>query len=568
MKKVIVSSGGAAADEFPCAPSEQTVAAQPARAFPVKSRRRKRLSRFLLSLSAAIARVDTADIDRQLDFWLGKLARFIEVDRIALWEFVEVEQKVRCWFSWAGPAASEAGPGVSSDTFSWLIQKFSRGRTVVWQRIPDDIPRVAEAERTWAASVGAKSFMGIPRRSESRIWVLNFTTCARYASWRPGRVRRLQLVGEVVLGAILRQRAEQSQRRRDENDRALRRAMPDTVFVCTREGVYLEYFCGNAADLLATPHAYLGRRVEEVLGFEIATKLRAAFEKASRDDACVCLEYAVNQHGEPRHYEVRVARRADGAFLCLERDVTEFRQAQAEIGRLCSELIHFERVHLMGHLTASLAHQLMQPITAILSNAEAGFRVLDAKVRDDEALRAILQDVQVCSHNAADVIRGVTDLLHKQPRPSERVSLNRIVQDVIDVMRSDLILRQVGLVTQLSQQDTEVLGDAVRLQQVVLNLFLNALDAMKERDSQQRTLVVTTTTRETEVELRVCDRGTGIDPRYLQEMFKPFFTTKTTGMGMGLHICSEIVRTHGGRMSAQNNRESPGLTVLCVLPLA
>jgi signal transduction histidine kinase len=210
----------------------------------------------------------------------------------------------------------------------------------------------------------------------------------------------------------------------------------------------------------------------------------------------------------------------------------------------------------------------MQPITAILSNAEAGFRVLDAKVRDEEALRAILQDVEVCSRSAADVIRGVTDLLHKQPRPYERVSLNRIVQDVIDVMRSDLILRQVCLVAQLSPQNPEIVGDVVRLQQVVLNLFLNALDAMKERDSQQRTLVVTTTNRDAEVELRVCDCGTGIDPRYLQEMFKPFFSTKSTGMGMGLHICSEIVLAHGGRMSAQNNREGPGLTVLCVLPLA
>jgi C4-dicarboxylate-specific signal transduction histidine kinase len=378
----------------------------------------------------------------------------------------------------------------------------------------------------------------------------------------------LRLAGEVVLGAILRQKSEHSWRLKEESDRALRCALPDTIFVCTPEGVYLEYFCGNASDLLATPQTYLGRRLEEILGAEIAATLRAAFERAARGHECVCIEYAISQHGEPHHCEVRIAQRADGAFVCLEREVTEVRKAQAEIGRLSSELIHFERVHLMGHLTASLAHQLMQPITAILSNAEAGFRVLDAKVRDEEALRAILQDVEVCSRSAADVIRGVTDLLHKQPRPYERVSLNRIVQDVIDVMRSDLILRQVCLVAQLSPQNPEIVGDVVRLQQVVLNLFLNALDAMKERDSQQRTLVVTTTNRDAEVELRVCDCGTGIDPRYLQEMFKPFFSTKSTGMGMGLHICSEIVLAHGGRMSAQNNREGPGLTVLCVLPLA
>ncbi|HEY4212542.1 MAG TPA: ATP-binding protein [Steroidobacteraceae bacterium] len=422
---------------------------------------RRRLEAFLLSLSGAFARGATPDLEQPIERWLEKFARLIDVDRVTVWERLDGTEVVHCRSAYSRQGTSEPLLSLPSGTFPWLMGEYERGRPIVWQRIPEDIPDTAEAERQWALRVGAKSALGIPMRFGSSLWVLAFTTCTRHAAWSAGRLRCLRLAGEIVLAALVRQRAESAWR----------------------------------------------------------------FNEAER------------------------------------------REAQAEIERLQLELTHVERVNLMGHLTASLAHQLLQPITAILSNAEAGYRVLDSKSADRQALRAILQDIEFCSQNAAAVIRGVTDLLHKEPRPFKRLNLNAVVQDVIDVMRSDFILRHVRLVCRLDAVRTDVIGDAVQLQQAVLNLVLNALEAMSECHPEERTLVVTTTDGEGEVELRVCDRGAGVDPRHLEDMFRPFFTTKKNGMGMGLHICSEIIRAHGGSLCAKNNVESPGLTVRCSLPL-
>jgi C4-dicarboxylate-specific signal transduction histidine kinase len=179
-----------------------------------------------------------------------------------------------------------------------------------------------------------------------------------------------------------------------------------------------------------------------------------------------------------------------------------------------------------------------------------------------------LRDVESCSESATEIIRGVRDLLQKKPRPFKPLDLNHVVRGVIEVLRSDLILRQVSLVTHLDAARSEIVGDSAQLRQVVLNLFVNALEAMTERDSTERRLVVLTLDRPREIELQVSDRGTGIDPANIEEMFKPFFTTKEQGTGMGLHICSEIVRSHGGRLRASNNIDGPGLTVSCLLPVS
>jgi len=224
-------------------------------------------------------------------------------------------------------------------------------------------------------------------------------------------------------------------------------------------------------------------------------------------------------------------------------------------------------VNLTGFLTASLAHQLLQPITAIMGNAAAGRRIVRSKSPNLDALDEILRDVESSGESATEIIRGVQDLLRKRPRPFKPVDLNQIIRGVIDALRWDLKLRHVSLVTHFDAVRSEIVGDPTQLRQVVLNLVLNAMEAMTERDSADRKLIVSTLDRDREIELQVSDRGTGVDPANLDEMFKPFTTTKEQGTGMGLYICQEIVRSHRGRLSARNNADGPGLTVSCVLPI-
>jgi PAS domain S-box-containing protein len=253
-------------------------------------------------------------------------------------------------------------------------------------------------------------------------------------------------------------------------------------------------------------------------------------------------------------------------FVSQLLDISERIQAQQEVERLRLELTHSGRVALMGQLTASLAHELMQPIAAAVGNAEAGQRLLAADGADLDETRATLADIVENCLRAANVVSGVRSLLRKEPKPRRRVDLNRLVTEVAEMMHSELILRQVRLVTRLDTALPEITGQPVELQQVILNLILNGAEAQSTNPPLGRELLVSTACHAAGIELAVRDRGIGADPERLRRMFEPFFTTKPNGIGMGLAICSDIIRAHNGRLSAENNTNG-GITVRCLLPL-
>jgi signal transduction histidine kinase len=240
--------------------------------------------------------------------------------------------------------------------------------------------------------------------------------------------------------------------------------------------------------------------------------------------------------------------------------------AHIEIERIRTEVTYLDRVNLMGHLAASLAHQLLQPVTAILGNAEAGQYLLRNTPTDIASLESILRDIANCGKGAADVIERVRTLLRKESCPEQSVDFNALVKEVVEIMSSDLILRQVRLHARLSAKAARLLGDPVQLQQVVLNLVLNAAEAMSECHIAERVLTISTLDSGADIELVVCDRAPRAEPENLERMFDPFFTIKPGGLGMGLHICAEIVRVHGGRLWAESN-DGPGRTVHCLIPL-
>lgn len=253
-------------------------------------------------------------------------------------------------------------------------------------------------------------------------------------------------------------------------------------------------------------------------------------------------------------------------FVSQLLDISERIQVQQEVERLRLELTHSGRVALMGQLTASLAHELMQPIAAAVGNAEAGQRLLAADGADLNETRATLADIVENCLRAANVVSGVRSLLRKEPKPRRRVDLNRLVTEVAKMMHSELILRQVRLVTRLDAALPEITGQPVELQQVILNLILNGAEAQSPNPPSGRELLVSTACHPAGIELAVRDRGIGADPEHLRRMFEPFFTTKPNGIGMGLAICSDIIRAHNGRLSAENNTNG-GITVRCLLPL-
>jgi PAS domain S-box-containing protein len=238
-------------------------------------------------------------------------------------------------------------------------------------------------------------------------------------------------------------------------------------------------------------------------------------------------------------------------------DVTERKRAQQEHERLRqleSDLAHVNRLSIMGELTASLAHEILHPIATARNNARAATRFLDmsppnmAEVR--EALACIVRDAD----RGKAIVDRIREHIKKAPPRNDRFDINEAIDEVIEMVRASIDKNGVSVRTRLAAGATAVWGDRVQLQQVVLNLILNAVEAMGSVEERQRMLSVVTEQRAADVRIAVHDSGPGIDPEHLQRVFEPFYTTKESGLGMGLSICRSIIAAHGGRLWADANQ--------------
>src|SRR6266545_3650976 len=236
-------------------------------------------------------------------------------------------------------------------------------------------------------------------------------------------------------------------------------------------------------------------------------------------------------------------------------DISERKQAELEAARQQQDLAHLARVTTLGELSCSLAHELTHPLTAILSNAQAAQRFLARDDADLNEVREILNDIVTEDQRAGEVIHRLRGLLRKgEPQKQcNDVDLNQVVRDVLKLMRNDLINQNVTVDIDLAQNLPPVTGDRVQLQQVVLNLVLNACEAMNHYNSPDRQLFIASKSENGAVEVSVTDRGVGIEEQKLEQVFERFFTTKKEGMGLGLSICRTIIDAHLGRIRATNN---------------
>jgi PAS domain S-box-containing protein len=250
------------------------------------------------------------------------------------------------------------------------------------------------------------------------------------------------------------------------------------------------------------------------------------------------------------------------------RDVTERRQADEALRRAEAELAHGAQRTRMGELAAAIAHEVTQPITALISNAGTSLRLLAVDSPDLDEVRLTARRMQRDAQRAADVIARLRVLFGRtSDTHSESIDLNKSIQEVVALTRNELQESGATVRLELSEDVPPLVADRVQLQQVVLNLITNAIESMSGVDGRQRELVVgTQRDNGAYVEVFVRDSGVGLQPTSREQMFNPFFTTKSDGMGIGLSICRSIVENHGGRLWAVPN-DGPGTTFLFTLPL-
>jgi PAS domain S-box-containing protein len=248
-------------------------------------------------------------------------------------------------------------------------------------------------------------------------------------------------------------------------------------------------------------------------------------------------------------------------------DITERRQTELEVARQRNELAHAARLTIVGELTASIAHEINQPLGAILSNAETAEILLGSKQPHLEEVQKILADIRKDDLRASEVIRRMRDLLRKRELEFKPVDLNAVTSDVLRLVEGETRRRGVQIEKQFADTLPVVRGDVIHLQQVLLNLILNGMEAMSESSESNRRLTMRTAyDGKGNVEVAVEDSGPGITPDRLPRLFDSFFTTKTHGMGLGLSIVRSIVEAHCGRIWAENN-SSGGACFRLTLPV-
>ena len=270
----------------------------------------------------------------------------------------------------------------------------------------------------------------------------------------------------------------------------------------------------------------------------------------------------VLDHGVPRYGP-------DGTFLGYigsAIDITEHKQAEKESARQRNELAHLSRVTALGQLSASIAHELNQPLSSILHNAEAARNMLTCEQVDVAELREICNDIVSEDRRAANVIRRLRTLFKGGEMPRQPLDMNELVRDTLALLHTELQVRHVTPVARLAPSLPLVEGGRAELQQVLLNLFMNAADAMEGNAMHERKLVIRTDTTGRDVRIFVADCGPGISGADLKNIFEPFWSSKPGGMGMGLAICKSIVSAHDGSLTATNG-DAGGATFCVGLPL-
>jgi two-component system sensor kinase FixL len=250
-------------------------------------------------------------------------------------------------------------------------------------------------------------------------------------------------------------------------------------------------------------------------------------------------------------------------FQGIGQDITE--RKRTEEAR--QNLTHTSRLALMGELTAMIAHEVNQPLAAVLSNTEAALMLLDRKEIPIDQIREILEDVRKDDLRASEAIHGLRELMRNRSIELKPIDLNHTVSEVVRMSSGDSFRRHVHVEQNLTPTLPPVLGDNLYLQHVLLNLVVNGIDAMNNAPQNDRRLIVSTLPHEEFVEVTVRDSGAGLHQEELPRIFESFFTTKPDGMGLGLSIANSIIETHRGRIWAENNRDGKGATFHFTVPI-
>ncbi len=541
-----------------------------------KRRQGEAVATLVADLSSKFINLPPSEVDREIEDAQRKVCECLGLDLSALWQWsADTPPYLRLSHLYrpqGGPPTPERFD--SRDTFPWCLKQLLDGKIVAVSSM-ESLPPEAARDRDLWHYFGIKSNLTFPLSAGGGqvIGALGFNTTRVERSWPDAIMKPLQLVAQIFANALARQMADQSLR---ESEARLNLAADSA------EAGLWELDCRTQA-FWATDKA---RRLFEFAPDEFISmkRLQRAVHPDDWSLVQISLERCV-QAREPIKVEYRV-RLSDGRIrwigsrgrlhstsadkservLGVSIDITEQRRAELEAQELRGNLTHLTRVNSLSVLSGSLAHELNQPLGIILSNAQAAQELLLQAPPDISEVQAILSDIVTADRRAGEVIDRLRSMLKRGHMSLQPVPLNQIIEEVLRLIKADLIGRGITVACTLAPDLPPVAGDRVQLQQLVLNLILNGADAMAGNPPGTRRLHLQTMLHQDRVRASVWDEGCGL-PQSVERLFEPFYTTKPHGLGMGLTICRSIVNAHSGRLWAEPHPER-GAVFWFELPIA
>jgi signal transduction histidine kinase len=361
----------------------------------------------------------------------------------------------------------------------------------------------------------------------------------------------------------------QRNKRRDTEVRnaAILRAMPDAMFLQTKDGVYVDYHAPTENQLLlVSPSQFMGKNMRDVLPADVAAMFAGHFARLTAGQEPTVVEYALQMPDGQRQYEARLVPYRNDQVLSIVRDITVRKQAEVALHEAQAELTRVSRLSALGQFAATIAHEVRQPLTAIIMTARTCLRWLNGAAPDLNEVRSAITDVVDASQRADEIIRRNRDLLKYHTVQKAPLDINGVIREVVALTSARLLSTGCALYLTLDTSVPVIKGDRVELQQVLLNLIGNGVDAMEDTEPGARRIGIKCSVAEGgDVQVSVRDTGIGLSGVDMRRIFTPLYTTKVNGTGVGLSISRSIIEAHGGHLWAEANPDR-GANFLFTLP--
>jgi FixJ family two-component response regulator/signal transduction histidine kinase len=576
--------------------------------------------RLLAELSARFINLPAAQVDAAITDALRRIVELLGVDRSQLVRFRSEIGQADVTHSWAAPGLRAVAPQALAHAYPWAIRRVQGDQPVVFARL-DDLPPEATVDKTFWQKAGLKSHLVMPLSVAGQIEGAIALDCMRHErTWPEDLVERVRVLSTIFGNALAHKRAQESLEAAmafertvsgllaalltatpSEQDRVIDAGLRDTARLLGAEHAALWQRPGGKIAFAQT-HGWLAEGVPALpdragaielpwISAQLAAGSRVRFgcqpdlpAEAATDlatlralgvQAAIILPFSVSGSvvGALSYATTREERDWPGALLArvqligevfasvLAREEAQRREQEAQ-----AQAAHAARVGTMGVFAASLVHELTQPLAASLANAETASELLAARSPDLDELRATVADMVADDRRASELVQQLRRFLRRGEVERVGLRLQEVVDEVLRLIGVDAAEKGIALTVDLPQALPEVLGDRVQLEQVLLNLLLNGIDAAAASEPGSRRIELVARPSSAGVRIAVSDSGPGMDEQMLARIFQPFFTTKPGGMGLGLAISRTIVAAHGGTLSVESAR-GRGTTFRIDLPL-